>query len=738
MGKGLVIVESPTKAKTLSKFLGKDFVIKASMGHIRDLPKNNLGIKTENGFKPVYIVDRSKQKVIKELKDLAGKSDAIYLASDHDREGEAIAWHLVYVLKDVTGDKQIYRITFNEITKKAVLESIEHPGEIDQNKVDAQQARRLLDRLVGYQVSPLLWKVITTGLSAGRVQSVALRLICEREEEISGFKEREYWTIEADFFRDKLPHFHSTLQKWAGKKIELPDQKAADTIIQQLQKAEYRIVERKTSSRKVHPLPPFITSTIQQEASRIFNFSSKRTMMIAQQLYEGVEIKGDSIALISYMRTDSLRISQESLENTRGLIGERFGKDKINPVVRVYKNKSSAQDAHEAIRPTDINRTPESVKDYLKPEQLKLYTLIWERTVATQMIPAEIDTVTISIEGGAGLFKTAGSVITNRGFLEVYKHINLSLGEDIHPGYKEQDHLQIKDLQGIQHFTKPPSRYTEAALIKELESKGIGRPSTYASITSTILERKYVTLQEKRFFPTELGINVNKFLVANFDSLFNVEFTKILEDGLDNIAEGAKDWQDLLSSYNEKITELIAKIDVKQSKKELQEKTELLCEKCGSPMIVKWGSKGQFLACSAFPKCKNTRNFQRLENGNVQFEEPEVIDEKCPLDGGDLVVKQGRFGKFLGCSNYPKCKFTKKITLGIECPLCHKGEVVENISKKGKKYYSCSAYPECKFRSYNKPHPGKCPECDNSHLEEVSSSKTGRKLKCPQCKKEVS
>ena len=738
MGKGLVIVESPTKARTLSKFLGKDFTIKASMGHIRDLPKKNLGIKIEDGFKPIYQIDRSKQKVIKDLKESASKSDAIYLASDHDREGEAIAWHLVYVLRDVASDKEIYRITFNEITRNAVIRAIENPGDIDQNKVDAQQARRLLDRLVGYKISPLLWKVITTRLSAGRVQSVALRLICEREEEVLSFKEREYWTIEADFFKEQLVPFHSILQKWQGKKVELAKESDTHAIINALKSTEYRIVDKTSSSRKVHPLPPYITSTLQQDASRIFNFSSKRTMSIAQQLYEGVDIKGESIALISYMRTDSLRLSQESIHSTRNLIEKRLGSDKLNPSVKVFKNKSTAQDAHEAIRPTDITRTPESLKDYLKPEQLKLYTLIWERTVATQMIPVEIDTVTLSIEAGDGLFKTAGSVIRNQGFLEVYKHLNLKLGEKIAPGYGKGDLLDAKTIEGIQHFTKPPARYTEAALIKELESKGIGRPSTYSSITSTILDRKYVSLQDKKFYPTDLGMTVNRFLISNFDSLFNVKFTKTLEDGLDHIAEGEMNWQSLLETYYKKIEELIGKTDVSKSKKDLQEETEILCDKCGSPMIVKWGPKGQFLACSAFPGCRNIKNFQRNDKGEIEVEKPLETDEKCPEDGAPLVVKQGRYGKFLGCSNYPRCKFTKKLTLGIKCPECGKGEITENVSQKGKTYYSCSNYPECKYRSYNKPVPTRCPACGNEFVEEVSRSGSEKKLRCPKCKKEMS
>ncbi len=574
-------------------------------------------------------------------------------------------------------------------------------------------------------------------MSAGRGQTVAPRLICEREKAIEDFVEKEYWSIEGDFFRDSLSPFHAILQKWKGKKIEMAKGKEAEDIIAAINNNPFTISDKKVSERKVQPPPPFITSSLQQEAAKIYNFSPKRTMSIAQQLYEGVDIKGDSTALISYMRTDSLRVSQEALDSTRELIAGRFGKSKLNPTVRVYKNKNKAQDAHEAIRPTNMPLTPESIQDYLKPEQYKLYSLIWQRMVATQMSPARVESVTMEISAGDAIFKTTGGTIIDQGFLEVYKHLSLSLGENIDKDYAVNDTLEVKDLKGIQHFTKPPARYSEATLIKELESKGIGRPSTYSSITSTILDRQYVEIKTKKLFPTILGKTVNSFLVATFDSVFNVEFTKLLEEELDNIAEGKIQWQKLLSSYYEKIEHIVKNTDIRKAKESLVEKTEIKCDKCGSPMIVKWSSKGQFLACSAFPKCSNIKNFTRSEDGKIKIADPEVSGLKCPHDGGDLVVKQSRYGKFLGCSNYPKCKYTQKITLGIKCPDCKEGEIVENGSNKGKAFYSCSKYPDCKFRSYDKPLEIHCPECDSEYLVEVKSGDTVKK-RCPKCKLELS
>lgn len=737
MAKDLIIVESPTKAKTLSKFLGKNYTIKASMGHIRDLPKKELGIDIEKGFTPKYVTDRGKAKIIKQLKESAKNSEAIYLAPDHDREGEAIAWHLQYLLKDVTGNKKVYRIVFNEITQRAIMEALQHPGTINNRKVDSQQARRILDRLVGYTISPLLWKVISGGLSAGRVQSVALRIICEREQEIIDFVQKKFWSIEADFFKDGYPPFHAVLQSWKGGKVVIHTQEEADKLLEKVKTQTFSVTDRKVSSRKVQPLPPFITSTLQQEANRILNFSSKKTMIVAQQLYEGVDIKGEPTALISYMRTDSLRVSQEALNDIKSLISEEYGEDKLNSSLRRYKNKSSAQDAHEAIRPTNVFQKPDDVKPYLSAEQFRLYSLIWKRTVATQMKPATVQTISIEITGGEALFKASGGTIEDKGFLEVYEHYSINLGEKIDPAYSIKDEVEHKELKGHQHFTKPPARYTEATLIKELESKGIGRPSTYAAITTTILERKYVQLAEKKFSPTELGKTVNKFLVDRFDNVFNVEFTKKLEDKLDEIAEGKTEWQSLLADYYSKIDQLIKGTDIRAAKQTVTEETELLCDKCGSPMVIKWGKRGQFLACSAFPKCSNIKSFHNDKDGNVKIDTPEHINEKCPEDGGELLIKNSRYGKFIGCSNYPKCKYTRKITTGVKCPDCEKGEIVEKKDKKGKTFFSCSAYPECKFTSNRRPKGAVCPKCDNHYLEETPKSMSS-KYQCPKCKTEFS
>jgi len=737
MSKNLIIVESPAKAKTIGKFLGKDFVIKASMGHIRDLPKKEFGVSVKNNFKPEYVTDPKKRKIILELKKAVQDADEIFLASDHDREGEAIAWHLAKLLEKEIADKPLHRIIFNEITKSAIRCSVKNPGQIDQNKVDSQQARRILDRIVGYNVSPLLWKIITTNLSAGRVQSVALRLVCEREEEIQKFVPKEYWNIEALLKKENLPPFKAVLQKWENKKIEIPNKEIADKILAEIQDNEFILAKIKDTSRKIQPSPPYITSTMQQDAARLLNFSAKRAMQIAQQLYEGIDLQGETVGLITYMRTDSLRIANEALDSCKQLISERFGKEKLNPKTRIYKNKSSAQDAHEAIRPTNPFRTPESLANYLNKEQLKLYTLIWQKFIATQMIPVFLKSKNLEIDVGKAGFNAIGSTIVDKGFMEVFPHINVSLGENIDQGYKQNDILIPEKIEGIQRFTKPPSRFSEASLIKELESKGIGRPSTYAAITSTILYRKYVILQKKRFFPTELGITVNGFLVKNFEDFFNVKFTAEMENSLDEIEYGNIVWYKLLEEYYNSMNNLIGKVDFKEAKKSITEATDIVCEKCGSKMVLKWGRNGQFLACSNFPTCKKIKRFTKDEKGNIKILESEKTDEKCPKCGSDLIIKNGRFGKFIACPNYPKCKFIKPITLGIKCPQCHEGEITEKKSKKGKYFYSCSKYPDCKYITNNKPIDLKCPKCDHYYIEERYSKEKGKFKKCPNCGEEI-
>ncbi len=736
MGKKLIIVESPAKAKTIVKFLGPGYAVKASMGHIRDLPKKELGIDVENNFKPKYVLDRKKSSLIKELKSAAKDASEILLASDRDREGEAIAWHLKEALKKEIKNKPVHRIVFNEITKKAIRDSIKHPTVVDENIFNSQQARRILDRIVGYKVSPLLWKVIAKNLSAGRVQSVALRLICEREEKIEAFKPEEYWSIDATIFKDDFTPLQAELTKIADKKAEIKSKEESDKIISELNKLNFIIDKIEKKSRKIQPYPPYITSTLQQDASKLLNFSPKFTMQIAQKLYEGINLGGETVGLISYMRTDSLRLSDEAHESSRKLIAERYGKDFLNKTIRVFKNKNKSQDAHEAIRPTDAFRTPESISQYLDEPQKKLYTLIWQRFIATQMIPASIETNNILTSAGKYSFKSSASRILNKGFLNAYPHVQISEKALLDSRYSEKDILEAQNIKGKQHFTKPPARYSEASLIKEMESLGIGRPSTYASITNTIRERDYVRIENKYFHPTDLGKTVNAFLVGNFSSFFNVNFTAEMEDNLDKIGFGELEWHNVLKIYFDKIMELLNKVDIKSSKEKLVEETDLVCEKCGSKMVIKWGRNGKFLACSNYPECKNIKNFKKDENGKIIVEEPETLEEKCPKCGNPLVVKTGRYGKFIACSNYPKCKFTKPLTTGIKCPKCGKGELVEKRNKKGKTFYGCSNYPECNFISNFKPIIMKCTECDSEYLEEHSSKEKGKFYKCPKCGKE--
>lgn len=737
MSKKLIIVESPAKAKTISRFLGKDYIIKASMGHVRDLPKKEFGVNPDKDFSAKYQIDIKKKKIISELQKAVSDSEAVFLASDHDREGEAIAWHLVQVLQKQLNEKPVHRIIFNEITRDAILNAIRNPGLINDKKVDSQQARRILDRIVGYNVSPLLWKIITKNLSAGRVQSVALRIICEREDEIRSFQPREYWNIEAILYRDELEPFKAILKKFKNKNVELADKIAADEMMAQLKNNDFIISDIKESTRQIQPAPPYITSTLQQDAARILNFNSKKTMQIAQQLYEGIDLGGETTGLITYMRTDSLRVSNLALDNCRKLITERFGHNLLNTKTRVFRVKKTAQDAHEAIRPTDTFRTPESIAAYLDKDQQNLYSLIWQRFVATQMIPATLKTKNLDISLGDALFAASGSTIVNRGFLEAFPHTILILGEKISDEYKAKDHLICKDLKAVQLFTKPPARYSEASLIKELESLGIGRPSTYSSITNTIIERQYVKISEKKFYPTDLGMSVNKFLVSNFSDFFNIKFTATMENKLDKIEDGEEDKVNLLKNYYNELQQLLKNVDIGKAKKDLIETTDIDCEKCGHKMVIKWSRSGQFLACSNFPTCKNALNFNRDEEGKIKIFAPEVVKENCPQCGGELIHKKGRYGDFIACSNYPDCKFSKPITLGITCPECKKGELTEKKNKTGRFFYSCTNYPECKYISNHKPVALACPACNHPIMEEKTSKTKGNFKKCPACGHEV-
>ena len=735
MPKGLIIVESPAKASTISKFLKNKYVVKASFGHVRDLPKHSLGVNVDKDFEPEYVIDKTKTKIISELREAVKEADSIYLASDHDREGEAIAWHLSKAFEKEIKDKPIYRIVFNEITSKAINEAITQKGQIDIAKVDAQQARRVLDRIVGYSVSPLLWKVIAKDLSAGRVQSVALRLICEREAEIKAFIPKEYWKIEADFWRGKLAPFKASLEKWDGKKIEIPDEKTTLQLVKDLQDKDAVLSEIKRSTRAVEPPPPFITSTLQQEASKLLNMQATRTMSVAQQLYEGIDLKGDRTGLITYMRTDSNRIADEAIASCRDLIKDRFTDALLHDSVRVYKNKSTAQDAHEAIRPTDPFRTPESMADFLTKEQLRLYTLIWQRFVATQMKPVKLAVTNAQITVGKALFTASGNQITERGFLLCYDHVNIVQGEKIDLAYAKEDALEYTELVKTQNFTSPPSRYTEASLIKELEAKGIGRPSTYASIISTIKTRKYVLMEKKAIAPTSLGTDVNSFLVGKFEKIFNVKFTAEMEDQLDQVEYSKIVWHQLVKTYWDQLSALIGEVDIKKEKSSFTVESGLLCEVCNEgKMLIKRSKGGEFLSCSRYPACKNSKSFKRDEEGNIVILVPEVLDEKCPNCGSAMMKRHGRYGEFTACSGYPKCKYIKPNTLGITCPECGKGEIIQRKNKQGRIFYSCTTYPECKWITNDKPVKTKCPQCGNEYVVEKSNKEDGKYLECPKCK----
>ena len=735
MPKGLIIVESPAKASTISKFLKQEYTVKASMGHVRDLPKHAFGVDVAKNFLPSYETEKAKSKVIGELREALKGVKAVYLASDHDREGEAIAWHLSKVLEKEMKGKSIHRITFNEITSKAIVSAIENPGNVDMAKVDAQQARRVLDRIVGYTVSPLLWKVIAKDLSAGRVQSVALRLICERETEILNFVPREFWKLEASFWRDSLPPFKATLDKWNGKKFEIPDEKKAAEIIAEIKINQALLQEIKRSPRHIEPMPPFITSTLQQEASKILGFQSQKTMSVAQELYEGIDLKGERTGLITYMRTDSMRIADEAIENCRSLISERFGKTELHDSVRRYKNKSSAQDAHEAIRPTDAFHTPESIAENLNKDQLKLYTLIWQRFVATQMRPVQLEQTSAQVSLGKAVFNASGNKVLEQGFMRVYPHVMIVAGEQIHADYRNNDALEHDSLKKTQHFTTPPNRYTEASLIKELEAKGIGRPSTYASIISTIRQRKYVSMEKKSFLPTDLGMDVNRFLAGKFDAIFNVSFTASMEEKLDEVELGDVVWQNVVREYYEQLDSLIKEVDVKTEKKSFVQETDIVCDVCKEgKMVIKRSRGGEFLACSRFPACKNSKSFTRSDDGKIVIWEPKTLDENCPQCGKPLVERRGKFGEFIACSDYPKCKYSRPKTTGIKCPECGTGDIVQRKNKQGRIFYSCNRYPDCKWISNDKPIPIACPQCGHPFVQEKYSKDKGNFKQCPKCK----
>lgn len=724
--KSLLIVESPTKVKTLSKFLGKDFTIKASVGHIKDLPKKELGVDVENNLALTYVVIEGKEKIMRELKKAAKKADRIFLAPDPDREGEAIAWHIAGEL-DGSPDN-IFRVEFNEITEKAVTEAIKNPRKIDMGLVDAQQARRVLDRLVGYKLSPLLWRKVRRGLSAGRVQSVALRLVVDREKEIRAFNTVEYWSITANLEGKEPPPFEAKLFKIDDKKAEVNNEAEANGILDDIKGKSFGIEKIEKKKRKRSPSPPFTTSTLQQEASRKFRFTAKKTMLVAQQLYEGIELGGEgSTGLITYMRTDSVKIADEAQQEAHVLITSEFGKDYLPSKPPVYKSKKSAQEAHEAIRPASALRKPADIKDNLTRDQFKLYTLIWNRLVASQMENALLELTSIDIKPKGVekyLFRASGTVIKFPGFMKLYIESGDtdSKEEGFLPQLSEGDTLKTVDITPKQHFTQPPPRFTEATLVKELEAKGIGRPSTYASILSTIVDRKYTEKIDRKFSPTELGEVVSNLLVERFSDLMDYNFTANMENNLDKIEEGGLKWVDIVMDFYTPFDK-----DLKEAMEELGRvkpkdiPTDEICESCGKPMVIKWGMHGRFIACTGFPECKTTRPLETEENGQ-KGAETQATDEKCEKCSAPMVFKVGKFGRFLACSKYPECKYTKAISIGVKCP-DDGGDIVERRTKKGKVFFSCNNYPKCKFATWYKPVKRQCPDCGAGFLAEKKTKK---------------
>ncbi len=929
MAKALVIVESPTKAATINKYLGKQFVVKASLGHIKDLPKKDLAVDIEHGFEPRYEVIEGKKKLISELRQAAKSVDNVYLAADPDREGEAICHHLQEVLEE--GNRKngphIYRVMFNEITKKAIDKAMEKPGQVNIALVDAQQARRVLDRLVGYKISPLLWDKVRRGLSAGRVQTVALRVIVEREREIRAFQKREYWTVDVDLSAKKPPLLVARLMRRNEETPEIGSRETVDALLAQLDGADYVVKSVGTREKKRNPVAPFITSTLQQESARKLRFSVKRTMVLAQRLYEGAEVGKETVGLITYMRTDSTRISEDAIADVRHYIGERYGKEFLPESPNLYKSKKDAQDAHEAVRPTSMAYSPEVVEKYLAEDELKLYRLIWNRFVACQMMPALFDQTTIDVSskgknGDDYIFRATGSVPKFDGFLKVYQEGKDQVDEEDEelkhrlPAVAEGEVLRFKAINPEQHFTEPPPRYNEATLVKRLESDGVGRPSTYASILSTIQEREYVKKEGGRFTPTELGMVVTDLLLESFDDIFDVTYTARMEEDLDSIEEGKLDWRQAMGDFYERFDKDLKHAEEHMTDvKRMEKPTELTCEKCGKPLVVKWGKHGSFLACTGYPdfsprgaetdlenlekdvaqrqertrkeietrrekiqtryeadlekleqqvaegrlkagnaadRRKNiharyqadlekleerraerhqndrdgierrkatiqgrypqlnqfyeldlqetaqgiTFSWRRKDNlctytreltvdlpdvdradlseqgeeeycencgrpmvlkkgrfgtflactgypdckttkqiGGTQKKPDQPLDEKCPTCGNNLVVKSGRFGEFTACSNYPTCKYVKQKTIGVKCPECSAGEVIERRSKKGKTFYGCNRYPDCKFVAWGKPVSEKCPDCGSPYMIE-KWLKAGTVWQCPnpECK----
>ncbi len=751
MSKSLVIVESPAKCKTIEKYLGKDFQVLASYGHVRDLIPKEGAVDPNNGFAMKYqVIDRN-QRHLQEIGKAIKNADILYLATDPDREGEAISWHVFEHLKEkkLLKDKLVQRVVFHEITKKAVTEAIANPTELSINMINAQQARRALDYLVGFNLSPLLWKKIRRGLSAGRVQSPALRMIVEREMEIEAFKTREYWTHSADAVAQGLP-FKARLTYFAGEKLNQFSftTEAQATQVKQtlLDAADGRLtvakMEKKQRSR--NPAPPFITSTLQQEAARKLGFTTKRTMMVAQQLYEGIDLGGEAVGLISYMRTDSVNLAEEAIADIRALISEKYGASQVPKQPREYKTKSkNAQEAHEAIRPTSVQRLPEQVKERLTIEQYKLYDLIWKRTVACQMINATLNQLAVDLHCGSAdnVFRATGSTITNPGFMAVYlegKDDSKDAADDqesLLPPMEEGRPVELRDISADQHFTEPPPRYSEASLVKALEEHGIGRPSTYATIISTLQNREYVTIDSKRFYPTDVGRIVNKFLTEHFTKYVDYGFTANLEDDLDAVARGEKDWIPLMNDFWQPFTHLISEKENSVQRSDVtQESLDEKCPECGSALSIRLGRNGRFIGCTNYPTCSYTRN---LGEDAAVSANPEVAEGRfCPKCSAPLVIKTGRYGKFLGCSAYPGCKHIEPLEkpqdTGVACPQCKQGSILKRKARSGKIFYSCSDYPKCDYALWDAPIQQSCPDCNWPILTLKTTKRRGTEKVCPQ------
>ena len=747
MSKPLVIVESPTKIRTIKKYLGKEYNVAATVGHIKDLPAKEIGINIEEGFKPKYTNIPGKQKVIKSLRQAAGDTTDIYLAPDPDREGEAIAWHTADILKKK--GRIFHRVLFHELTQNAIHEAIKSPDKLNQNKYEAQQARRILDRLVGYQISPLLWRKVKGGLSAGRVQSVAVRIICDRERAIQAFESEEYWSITAHLEDNSPPPFTAKLVKKNGNKIKIPDEKTSNGIIEELSNEKFIVEKIQKKTVKRNPSPPFITSKLQQEAIRKLRFSAKKTMVVAQQLYEGVELSpGEPEGLITYMRTDSTRISKEAAMEALKLVRDKFGDEYALEKPRFFKNRNKAQDAHEAIRPTSVFNTPEKIKPFLSKDQFALYELIWKRFVASQMKQALMNKISISIAAGPYLFTASGSSVAFPGFMTLYMTTDDQIESDSQkkkddfPELSEGGILKLNKLEPKQHFTMPPPRFSEASLVKELEENGIGRPSTYAAILSTIREKGYVDLVKGYFKPNELGFIVNDLLVKSFPDVLDVEFTANMENDLDRIEAAEVDYSEILRQFYDAFEkELEAASTGMLSVKGIGFPTDLTCPQCNHRLHIRMGRNGQFLGCNNYPECTYTRNYTRDEKGVVHAIEPssdQPSDKICDKCGKPMLIKDGRYGTFFACSGYPDCKTTLSTNsngsgekTGVDCPEqdCN-GELVQRSSKRGKIFYGCSRFPDCTFATWDKPVAKECPECGAKFLVEKTTKKQGTFLTC--------